>query len=118
MRFAGVFFEDIHLNLTVNGTTVAVSVSIAASCACFFQPASCREADAIHGLIILRILFLNNQVVVALFVANRDICREIAAQQQNCRYNRESLINVTNKTTQAEYVIGRFQNRALFEPVG
>ena len=59
--------EDNHLNLTIDGTTVAVSVSIDDSFVYVVQHVSCRQTDAILGLIIRRILSLNDHVVVSEF---------------------------------------------------
>ena len=59
--------EDNQLNLTIDGTTVAASVSIDDSFVYVVQHVSCPETDALLGLIIRRILSLNDHVVVSEF---------------------------------------------------
>ena len=57
--------EDRLVNLTIDGTTVAVSVSITGSFVYIVQHVSCRGTDALLGLIIRRVLSLNERVVIS-----------------------------------------------------
>ena len=57
--------DEGRINLTANGTEVAITVSINESRVHVAQHVSCRKADEILGLLIRKILTLNDHVVVS-----------------------------------------------------
>ena len=56
------------LNLTIDGKEIAVTVRVDDAFVYVVQHVSCRETDAILGLLIRKILTLNDHVVVSDFV--------------------------------------------------
>lgn len=54
-----------NLNLTINGKEIAVTVRVNAGFVYVVQHVICRETDAILGLLIRKILTLNDHVVVS-----------------------------------------------------
>lgn len=57
--------SDGNLNLTIDGKEVAVTVRVDDTFVYVVQHVSCRETDAILGLLIRKILTLNDHVVVS-----------------------------------------------------
>lgn len=54
-----------NLNLTIDGKGIAVTVHVDDAFVYVVQHVSCRETDAILGLVIRKILTLNDHVVVS-----------------------------------------------------